>query len=319
MEIAILVVDGVFDSGLAAVLDVLRTADELRDEIPNPPYWRARTVGIDGPVTTAAGHQVPVLPADEAIDRADLVVLPGLSGRTPQALVSHVASAECEPVRRLLADAHARGRRIASACSGTVLLAETGILNGRHATTSWWLAPTFRERYPEVLLDDTRMVVESGSTITAGAAFGHVDLALAIVRMLSPALAELVSRYLVVDDRPSQATYAVPSILAKHDPTVAAFESWIRAHLAEPLCLPDAARALGISERTLQRAVRRTLDTTPVRFAQDIRAEQASHLLRTTDLPVEAVARRVGYENGNTLRILLRERRGVTVGMLRRH
>ena len=317
MRVAILVVDGVFDSGLAAILDVLRTANELRAELPNPPHWQVRTVAAGGPVRTAAGLTVPVEPLETAAD-ADLLVVPGLSGSEPAELISYVSGPQCAPVRLLLAAAYARGQRIASACSGTFLLAESGVLDGQRATTSWWLAPAFRERYPSVTLDDTRMVVSTGRITTAGAAFGHVDLALAIVRMTSHALAELVSRYLVVDDRPSQATYAVPSVLAKRDPTVSAFEAWFRAHLAEPLSVPEAARALGISERTLQRALRRTLGTSPVRFAQDIRIEQACHLLRTTELPIEVIAHRVGYENGNTLRILLRERRGVTAGMLRR-
>jgi transcriptional regulator GlxA family with amidase domain len=153
---------------------------------------------------------------------------------------------------------------------------------------------------------------------TAGAAFGHVDLALAVVRMRSPALADLVSRYLAVDERPSQAVYTISSALAQSDPTVSAFERWARTHLDEPLSVGRAAQALGVSERTLQRSVQATLGTSPVRFVQDLRVEQATHLLRTTDLALETIARRVGYENANTLRILLRERAGTTAGALRR-
>ncbi|MFI9274370.1 GlxA family transcriptional regulator [Kitasatospora sp. NPDC052896] len=316
MDVTVLVLDGVFDSGLSALLDVLRTANELRGELSNPPHWQVRTVGFDGPVRTAAGHLVPVEPA-ALTDRTELLVLPGVSGRTPEQLVEFAAARATAPARALLREARERGLPLASACSGTFLLAESGVLDGGRATTSWWLAPAFRQRYPAVELDDTRMVVDSDGVTTAGAAFGHVDLALALVRMRSPALAELVARYLVVDDRPSQASYAVPSVLARHDPTVAAFEAWVRARLAEPLNVPDAARALGVSERTLQRAVRRTLGSSPVRFVQDVRLEQACHLLRTTDLSVEAVAHRVGYENGSTLRVLLRERRGLTAGALR--
>ena len=89
-------------------------------------------------------------------------------------------------------------------------------------------------------------------------------------------------------------------------------------HLDEPISIADGAQALGVSERTLQRAVRRTLGTSPVRFVQDLRVEQASHLLRTTGLPLDAIARKVGYEHANTLRILLRERTGTTAGALRR-
>jgi transcriptional regulator GlxA family with amidase domain len=144
-----------------------------------------------------------------------------------------------------------------------------------------------------------------------------VDLALSIVRNASPTLADLVTRYLVIDERPSQSAYTIASALAQYDPTVAAFERWIREHIAEPISIPDAARRVGVSERTLQRAVNNTLGTSPIRFIQNLRIEHASHLLRTTDQSLEAIARKVGYEHPNTLRVLLRQRTGKTTAALR--
>jgi transcriptional regulator GlxA family with amidase domain len=181
---------------------------------------------------------------------------------------------------------------IASACTGTFLLAEAGVLDGLRATTTWWLAPAFRAKYPTVQLDQSQMVVASDGVTTAGAGVAHVDLALAIIRASSPALADLVARYLVVDERPSQSAYTIPSALAQSDPTVAAFERWTRERLAEPISIPDAAKSLGVSTRTLQRSVQRTLGTSPIRFVQDLRIE-------------------------NTLRVLLRERTGKTTTALR--
>ncbi len=208
--------------------------------------------------------------------------------------------------------------QVASACAGTFLFAEAGILDGLRATTSWWLSPLFRSRYPQVTLDQSRMVTSCDGVTTAGAAFGHVDLALSIVRRSSPALSDLVGNYLVIDERPSQAAHTMTGTLAASDPTVAAFERWAREHLHEPISVSDAADAVGVSERTLQRATRAVLGTSPVRFVQDLRIEQATHLLRSTDHSIEAIARRVGYENANTLRILLRERTGTTTGQHRR-
>ena len=98
---------------------------------------------------------------------------------------------------------------------------------------------------------------------------------------------------------------------------MAAFERWVRDRLAEPITISEAARAMGMSERTLQRATQRVVGTPPVRFVQDIRVEQASHLLRTTDWSLDAIARQVGYEHANTLRVLLRERTGQTTRTLR--
>ena len=199
-------------------------------------------------------------------------------------MVDHVAGDVSLPVRNLIARTRDRGTTIASACAGTFLLAEAGILDGVRATTTWWLSPAFRTRYPRVQVDHSQMVITCEGITTAGAAFGHVDLALAIVRASSPALADLVARYLVVDERPSQSAYTIPSALAQSDPTVAAFERWIREHLAEPISIADAAKAIGVSERTLQRSVQRTIGTSPIRFVQDLRIERARHLLRTTDL-----------------------------------
>jgi transcriptional regulator GlxA family with amidase domain len=316
MEIAVLVDDGVFDSGLVGVLDVLDTANALGEEISEPPSWNVTTVGFRPQVRTGAGHLVATRPVAH-VEAADLLVVPARSARRPAELIDYVAGEQSLPFRKLLVQARERGTAIASACAGTFLLAETGILDGLRATTTWWLSPAFRARYPAVQLEHDQMVIASDGITTAGAAFGHVDLALAIVRYRSPALADLVARHLVLDERPSQSAYIIPSALAQSDPTVAAFERWTRARLAEPISIPNAARSIGVSERTLQRCVQRTLGTSPIRFVQDLRIERASHLLRTTGLSLETIARKVGYEHANTLRVLLRERTGKTTPALR--
>lgn len=318
MKISVLVVDGTFDSGLASVLDVLQTANELREELPQPPpAWQVSCVSPHGPVRTAAGHVVAAV-APEAVPAPDLLVVPGVGHKRPEPLLRWVGSPERKPVQDVVRQARADGVPLAAACTGTFLLAETGVLDGLPATTSWWLAPPFRLRYPQVALDETHMLTHAPGVTTAGAAMAHLDLALSLVRESSPALADLTARYLLIDTRPTQAGYAVPSHLARTDPAVSAFERWVRDHLDQPLRIADAARAQGTSERTLQRAVDRVLGISPLRFAQRIRLEQAAHLLRTTDLPTDAVARRVGYENATTLTTLLRERLDTTPGRLRR-
>ncbi|WP_033279667.1 GlxA family transcriptional regulator [Streptomyces sp. NRRL F-525] len=317
MRVAVVVYDGVFDSGLSAILDVLSNANALGGQIhESSPTWNVTLVGPTPQVRTGAGLLVAPEPLDVA-DTADLLVVPALGESDPSALLDHVGGDVSLPVRDLIARTRVRGTPIASACAGTFLLAEAGVLDGLRATTTWWLSPAFRNRYPKVRLDHSRMVIGCEGITTAGAAFGHVDLALAIVRAGSPALADLVARYLVVDERPSQAAYTIPSTLAQSDPTVAAFEVWTREHLTEPISIPEAAKAIGVSERTLQRAVRRTVGTSPIRFVQDLRIEHASHLLRTTGLSLETISRKVGYEHPNTLRVLLRERTGKTTSALR--
>jgi transcriptional regulator GlxA family with amidase domain len=317
MDVAVLVYDGVFDSGLAAILDVLENANALGEEISESPSWNVRTVGTQPVVRTGAGHLVDCEPLDHA-ETADLLMVVARAGRSPEEVLGFVSGDQSLPERNLIARARNRGTPIASACAGTFLLAAAGILDGQRATTTWWLAPAFRARYPAVQLDQGQMVITSDGITTAGAAFGHVDLALAIVRASSPALADLVARYLVIDERPSQSAYIIPSTLAQSDPTVAAFERWVRERLTEPVSIPIAAKAIGVSERTLQRSVQRSLGTSPIRFVQDLRVERAAHLLRTTELSLETISGKVGYEHPHTLRVLLRERTGKTTAALRR-
>jgi transcriptional regulator GlxA family with amidase domain len=306
----------VFDSGLAAVLDVLDFANAMADEVPEAPSWHATMVGLQPEIRTGAGLLVATEPAAQA-ETADLLMVPARAARRPADVLEHVVGDQSLPVRTLIARTRERDTAIASACAGTFLLAEAGILDGLRATTTWWLSPAFRSRYPTVQLDEGRMVVASDGITTAGAAFGHVDLALAVVRTTSPAVADLVTRYLLIDERPSQSVYAIPSALAQSDPTVAAFERWARERLTEPISIPQAAKAIGVSERMLQRSVQRTLGTSPIRFIQDLKIERASHLLRTTEQSLETIARKVGYKHPNTLRVLLRERTGKTTTALR--
>ena len=305
-----------FDSGLAAILDVLVQANAMADEVPEGPSWHTTLVGLQPEIRTGAGHLVTTEPVARA-EGTDLLMVPARAARRPAEVLDYVTGEQSLPARTLIASTRGRGTAIASACAGTVLLAEAGILDGLRATTSWWMSPAFRNRYPTVHLDEGQMVVASDGITTAGAAFGHVDLALAIVRASSPTVADLVTRYLVIDERPSQSVYTIPSALAQSDPTVAAFERWARERLAEPIGIPQAATAIGVSERMLQRAVQRTLGTSPIRFIQDLRIERASHLLRTTDLSLETISRKVGYKHPNTLRVLLRERTGKTTASLR--
>ncbi|MBL1073709.1 helix-turn-helix domain-containing protein [Nocardia sp. 2] len=319
MKVAVLVADGVFDSGVSAVLDVLHSANALRGRMSTRPAgFGIHTVGVQPVVHTGLGHRIDVEPPVVAAD-ADLVVLPALAERDPAALLERVSAPGLRPIRELLAATRARGTPLASSCTGTFLLAESGVLDGLRATTSWWLSPVFRERYPKVDLDETRMVTSCDGVTTAGAAFGHLDLALAIVALRSPALADLVRSYLVIDDRAAQSAYAIPSALTRYDPLVSRFEQWVRDRLDSSLSIAEAAHDLGVSERTLQRTVVRTLGCTPIRLVQNLRVEQATHLIRTTDMSLAAVARTVGYESPSALRILLRDRLGTTVRGLRRN
>jgi transcriptional regulator GlxA family with amidase domain len=212
----------------------------------------------------------------------------------------------------------ARARASSSILIGTFVLAESSLLDGEEATTTWWLSPLFRQRYPRVRLDESRIVVQSNAVITAGAALSHMDLALALIRRASPELANLTARYLVVDERTSQSIYSIPDHLAHADPLIQRFERWARGRLAEGFSLEQAVEALGTSKRTLARRMESVLGKSPLAFFQDLRIERAVHRLRTSHASVDQIAAEVGYAEGVTLRTLLRRRLGRGVHEIRR-
>jgi transcriptional regulator GlxA family with amidase domain len=318
MLIDILALDGVFDTGLAAVQDTLAIAAELgreQRELSAPVF--TRVVGVRRGVTTANGLKVPTQMAS-ALSRPDVIVVPALGAKTPKTLAGALGHRDVARAGTLLRDRQSEGVMAAAACTGTFVLAENGLLDGRKATTSWWLGPFFRARYPKVILDDGCMVVRSDDVVTAGAALAHFDLALWLVRRISPALAAVTARYLMVDPRSSQAAYAIPDHLTHADPVVERFERWARENLSNGFSLDDASRAIGASPRTLARRLRAVLGKSPLSYFQDLRVERAVHLLQTTSESVERIAIEVGYSDAVTLRNLLRRRLGRSASQLRR-
>jgi transcriptional regulator GlxA family with amidase domain len=309
----------VFDTGLATVLDAFQTANELAGITGlSAPRFEVTIVGVRRTVTTAQGLTVPVRAASRR-SVPDWVVVPALGFKMPEPLQTALARSDVSDAANALREWSARGAITAAACIGTFVLAEAGLLDDKDATTTWWLSPLFRQRYPRVRLDESRMIVSSGRVVTAGAALSHMDMALWLIRQKSPRLASLVARYLVVDSRPSQSAYILTDHFAHSDPVVERFERWARGRLHHGFSLDSAALATGSSKRTLARRMEAVLGKSPLSYFQELRVERAVHLLKTTDESVDAIAGRVGYTDGVTLRNLLRRRLGHGIKEIRKN
>ena len=317
MRVYVVALDGVFDLGLSAILDGFQTANELiqMTGLAVPPF-EVKVVGMRKNVRTAHGLKVPIQPVGR--QRPECVIVPAIACKTPATLQPALARPDVREAAKALRNWASAGAMLTAACAGTFVLAESGLLNQQRATTTWWLAPMFRERYPQVSLDESDMVVKSGNVVTAGAALGHMDLALWLIRSVSPELASLTANYLIVDSRPSQTAYALTDHLVHSDPVVQLFERWARARLARGFSLDTAAKAVGASKRTLTRRLHSVLGKSPMSYFQSLRVERAVHLLKTSKASVEEVAAQVGYADGGTLRLLLRRRLNLGVKEIRR-
>jgi len=310
MRISVLVCDDVFDTGLASLLDTFETANELAGET----RFAVSVVSARPRVRTHHGFVVQAQPAPSR--PPDLAIVPALACKQPGTIMAALVRPDVGEMIAMLRR-YVRKSRIAAACTGTFVLGKAGVLDGHRATTTWWLGPTFRQAFPLVELDEAEMIVADGRVVTAGAALAHFDLALSLIRETSPDLASTVARYMLLDGRPSQAPFVAPAHIAHDDEVVKKFERWIRRNLREPFELARAAKAVGASERTLQRRIRAVLGKPPIAFVQDLHVERAVHLLRSTRDSVDTIADLVGYEDGATLRSLLRKRLHTGVRELR--
>jgi transcriptional regulator GlxA family with amidase domain len=289
-------------TSVAVTLQALDAANRLSETVLRlPPPFRVEVGSMDGePVSCGPGaFVVPTVRLSR--QRPDLVVVPGTGAETEKAVLAMLSDQSASDLCRWL-KRHSK-QTIAASCTGVFVLAKAGLLDGISATTTWWLSASLAALFPRVHVDRDAMVVEEKGRCTAGASLAQLDLMLHLItRQAGPSLAGLVARYLVVDERPSQARYVVPSHLARASVEVTAAERWIRRHLSEPFGIPKLAQSIGTSPRTLARRIVGATGSGPLAFVRRIRVDAARHLLTTTQLPIEEVAARVGYEDPASLR-----------------
>ncbi|TMH28277.1 MAG: helix-turn-helix domain-containing protein [Betaproteobacteria bacterium] len=317
----ILALDGVMDSSLAITLDVLRAAQSFAARSKAATPFEYRVLSSRAQLRTGCGLK---LRSDGTFRQAlssdalpHWVVVPAL-GEYGSQLAAHLSRPDAVQAQRLLRSLHARKVRIGASCAAVFVLAEAGLLAGHEVTTTWWLAAQFRARFPDLRLDERRMVVRDGHLLTAGSAFSQLDLMLAVLTdLVGVRVADLCARYLLIDRRPSQARYMVASHLRSHDAAVATAERWIDDHLAEPITVRALSKAVAMSEKTFSRKVQAAIGMSPVKLIQRRRLMMATHLIETSKASIEEVAARVGYRDSTTLRRLIRRDLGTSPTGLR--
>ncbi|MFG2529885.1 GlxA family transcriptional regulator [Streptomyces sp. NPDC048516] len=255
-----------------------------------------------GPLPTTAGYDMVVTCGLSALETADTVVIPGwMPAGEPLA----------PAVRTALRRAHARGARLVSICSGAFALAQTGLLDGRRATTHWNLAASLTERFPRVEVDPSVLYIDHGDLATSAGAAAGVDLCLHLVRRdHGAAHAARIARHMVMPPHREggQAQYAAPPPGEHAAPapgtgdSLAPLLEWVAGRLAEPVSVEEMAGQLRISSRTLARRFAGQLGTSPGQWLLDRRIGAARALLEESDLPVEAVALRVGLSSATNFR-----------------
>jgi transcriptional regulator GlxA family with amidase domain len=289
--VAVLDVPDALRSAFALSLDVLETANRVARSASRPAPFEV--------LILRPGQRLPI--------DADAVVLPGTGAVTWNEMVKQLESKTGRWIVRMFSRAHAAGMQVATSCAGVAFAATAGILDGRRATTSWFLVPDLASRHPRIRIDAERIVVESGRCITGGAALAHADVMLTLVdRLAGPRVASLVASYLLLERKRSQGPFFVLQVLTDSEPRLRRAEAWVRAHVAERFAIADVASAVGLGERTFSRLVVRVCGMSPIKFVQRIRVDVARVLLEHGS-SFDEVAPRVGYTDATALRRVFRQ------------
>lgn len=208
-----------------------------------------------------------------------------------------------------------KGACLCSVCAGAFLLAQTGLLKGRKATTHWNLADSFATRFPDILLKRERMLIDEGDCITAGGVSAYMDLSLYLTaRFGSPELAASLSKLLLIDpSRHLQSPYRTCSFIKNHgDTAILAVQKWLEENYAKPTTIHELADKAGLGERTFMRRFKKATGDTPLEYLQQLRIEGARKLLETTSETVEGITFKSGYEDISSFRKLFKNQTGLS-------
>jgi AraC family transcriptional activator FtrA len=265
-----------------------------------------------GPLQTTVGYTMLVDAGLTALQEADTVVVPGW--QPPGTPVPPT-------VTEALRAAHRRGARIVAICTGAFVLARAGLLDGRRATTHWRGTAQLAAAFPEVQVDPDVLFVDHGDVATSAGTGAGIDLCLHLVRAdHGAAYAAQIARNMVLPPHRegSQLQYAAQPAPARADESLAPLLEWATSRLDTRLTLGRLAGHAGLSSRTLARRFTEQLGTSPGQWLLGRRLDAARVLLERTDLPVEAIATRVGLASAVNLRRRFRAHLGTTPGAYRR-
>lgn len=311
-EVAVLALDDVVAFDLGTVPQILHAARDGDDR----GLYRVRTATPSGrPVRSSADFAVAVDHGLELLTEAETIVVPGIYENP----LLETGQLDAEIVDALQAAAR-REARILSICTGAFALAAAGLLDGRRATTHWAHTETFRRLFPDVDLHPDVLFVDEGDVLTSAGVGAGVDLCLHIVRHdHGSEVANGAARRCVVPPwrAGGQAQFILQPMLERTETSTRAAREWALTHLEEPLDLRGLAAQARMSVRTFTRRFRAETGVSPGQWVTQQRLDRARHLLETTDLAVDVVARRSGFGTGAALRQQMGAALGVAPGAYR--
>ena len=294
LKIAILNYPGAQVSATYGLLDLLQVANQLHQEKFND--------GIEINALPIDMQHSPSSSKTQSESRqsfAALILPPSLDSQSTQ-----VNASATDPWLTWIQQQHQQGAVLCSVCSGAFRLAQTGVLNGRPATTHWGLGERFAAQFPEVQLNTDKLLIDDNDIMTAGGMMAWTDLGLRLVeRFLGTETMLAVSGFFLIDPNGREQRYysAFSPSLSHQDKHIIKAQHWLQSHSAEESNMARLADIANLSERTLLRRFKKATGLTPTEYIQHLRIDRARELLGLS-INIDEVAWQVGYKDSASFR-----------------
>jgi transcriptional regulator GlxA family with amidase domain len=239
----------------------------------------------------------------------------------PGRLTGPMIGEEAAPYARWLHERHEGGATLAANCGGVFLMAATGLLSGRPATTHWLFAAMFSDHFPDVAMEPDKIVIDDGDLITAGGLMAWTDLALRLVeRLLGPTVMVETGQFFLIDPAGrEQRHYRSFAPRFDHgDDAILKVQHWLQARASQTIQVSEMANEARLGERTFLRRFKSATGIKPTGYLQQLRIGKARELLQFTRQPIDQVAWNIGYEDPAAFRRLFNRLIGLTPGEYRR-
>ncbi len=277
-------------------------------------WYRFAVAGVDEGELRATGGIRMLADGDlRLLETADLIVVPGWRGMdepVPEAL------------RQALREAHGRGCRLLSICSGVFVLAASGLLNGRKATTHWRYTEALKTRYPAITVVEDVLYQDEGDILTSAGSAAGIDLCLHVVRRdYGIEAANRVARRLVIPphrDGSQTQQLSRPVAQLRESQRLGQLFDYLHQHLAVGHTVESLSRRVGMSQRTFLRRFQDATGTTPARWLLNARLQRARDFLENSRLGIDAIAEQTGFGQGATLRHHFRQQYALSPAQYRK-
>jgi transcriptional regulator GlxA family with amidase domain len=318
LDVTVVVLEDGYSSTAIAPIEIFHSAgvvwNWLHGEVVRPRF-RVRTASIDGRKVSAAGS-LGLIPdcAINDVKQTDIIIVSAPGWEVLDDIAKNT------PLIPWLRKWHARGAYIAGTCSGVAFLAESGILDGRQATTHWGVADIYRERYPKVRWRTEQFVTEDGRLFCSGGVYASIDLSLYLVeKFCGHEVALQVAKSLLLSmPRGRQSGYSVVQLSRPHsDDKIRQTEEYLQQHFDSDISIDSLAQQVGMGPRNFIRRFKAATGRVPGAYIQTLRVSAAKELLEHGSSSIQTVSSKIGYEDIGFFRNLFKRHTGMTPGEYR--